>query len=191
MSKMSGYQKLAELMTKHSEVATFKRFDFLNTLNILYMQAELVHLEEELRDSMREDLESGNSMLSESSNEACTSANVHRGEDTDTANTSNDGQAEATMEMRPLSNLRMGFTTEYSGINERVESGRDWLFLANTNKSSTWGIMLKTRDKLQEYSPAPPKIFSIYLLKLFQMIRYCSIRNLKLSILQIPVTSTS
>lgn len=188
---MSGYQKLAELMTKHSEAATFKRFDFLNTLNILYMQAELVHLEEELRDSMREDLESGNSMLYESSNEACTSANVHRGEDMDTANTSNDGQAEATMEMRPLSNLRMGFTTEYSGINERVESGRDWLFLANTNKSSTWGIMLKTRDKLKEYSPAPPKIFSIYLLKLFQMIRYCSIRNLKLSILQIPVTSTS
>jgi hypothetical protein len=157
MSKMSGYKKLAELMTKHSEVATFKRFDFLNTLNILYMQAELVHLEEEVRDSMREDLESGNSLLSESSNEACTSADVHRGEDMDTADTSNEGQAEATMEMRPLSDLRMGSTTEYSGINERVESGRDWLFLANTNKSSTWGIMLKIRDKLKEYSPAPPK----------------------------------
>jgi hypothetical protein len=68
---MSGYQKLAEQMTKHSEVSTFKRFDLLNTLNILYLQAELVHLKEELRDSMREDLKPRNPMLSESSNETC------------------------------------------------------------------------------------------------------------------------
>lgn len=73
MSNMSGYQKLAELMTKPFEVATFKRFDSLNTLNILYLQAELVHLEEQLRDSMREDLESGHPILSGSSNETCSS----------------------------------------------------------------------------------------------------------------------
>lgn len=154
---MSGYQKLAELMTKHSEVATFKRFDFLNTLDILYLQAELVHLEEKLRDSMREDLESGNSMFSESSNETCSAVDVHRGEDMESADISNEGQAEATVEKKPPSNLGMGFASEYYGINERVESGRDWLFLANTNKSSTWGIMLKARDKLKEYSPAPQK----------------------------------
>ncbi|KAE9367123.1 hypothetical protein N431DRAFT_350598 [Stipitochalara longipes BDJ] len=65
---MSGYERLAGLMTKHSEVATFQRFDFLNTLNILYLQAELVHLEQELRDSMREDLESGNNHPSQTPN---------------------------------------------------------------------------------------------------------------------------
>jgi hypothetical protein len=57
----------------------------------------------------------------------------------------------------PLSNLRMGFATKYSEINERVESGRDWLFVVHLNNRSTWGIMLKTRDKLKECSPAPQK----------------------------------
>jgi hypothetical protein len=137
MSMMPGYQKLAELMTKHYEVSTFKRFDLLNTLNILYLQAELVHLKKELRDSMREDPESGNPMFSESSNETCSSVDVHRREDMESANTANKEQAETTMEKWSLSNLRIVFATEYSGINEGVVSGRDWLFLANINKRST------------------------------------------------------
>jgi hypothetical protein len=108
-------------MTKHSEVVTFKRFDLLNTVNILNLQNELVHLKEELRDSMREDFESGNSMLLEYSNEACSSVDVHRGEDMESAITPTEGQAEATIKKRSRSNLRMGFATGYSGINERVE----------------------------------------------------------------------
>jgi hypothetical protein len=87
------------------------------------------------------------------------------------ASTSNEGKSRSYVEKMPLSNLRMGFATEYSGINERVESGRDWLFVVYINKRSTWGIMLKTRDKLKECSPAPQKLFNLYLLKYFQMIR--------------------
>ena len=57
---MTGYQKLADIMTKHAQVATFQRFDFLNTLNILYLQAEHVRLEHDLRENVRDDIESGN-----------------------------------------------------------------------------------------------------------------------------------
>jgi hypothetical protein len=39
-------------MTKHGEVAMLKRFDFLNNLNLLYLQAELVHLEQETKDHL-------------------------------------------------------------------------------------------------------------------------------------------
>ena len=55
---MVGHQKLAELMAKHSEVAIFERFDFLNAINLLYLQAELVELEIELKASMKDDLDS-------------------------------------------------------------------------------------------------------------------------------------
>jgi hypothetical protein len=55
---MVGHQKIAELMAKHSEVAIFERFDFLNIINLVYLQAELVELEIELKASMKDDLDS-------------------------------------------------------------------------------------------------------------------------------------
>jgi len=57
-STMVGHQKIAELMAKHSEVAIFERFDFLNIINLVYLQAELVELEIELKASMKDDLDS-------------------------------------------------------------------------------------------------------------------------------------
>lgn len=45
----SGYPKIAVQMGLMPEVAIFRRFGFLNAQNILYMQAELVSLEERLR----------------------------------------------------------------------------------------------------------------------------------------------
>ncbi|GME63323.1 hypothetical protein GTA08_BOTSDO09333 [Neofusicoccum parvum] len=45
----SGYPKIAVQMGLMPEVAIFRRFGFLNAQNILYMQAELVCLEERLR----------------------------------------------------------------------------------------------------------------------------------------------
>jgi hypothetical protein len=56
---MEGYEKLAAFMASHQEFAVFQRFDFLNTLNILYLQAELVEFEAELKRCMKQDLESG------------------------------------------------------------------------------------------------------------------------------------
>jgi hypothetical protein len=163
---MSGYEKLAGLMTKHSEVATFQRFDFLNTLNILYLQAELVHLEKDLKDSMREDLESGNHVGPESANE--TGSHNVPAQDVKLTNDSSNADAECNMGRRPLSDIEMRSISENSRIDERVESGRDWFFLANTDESTTWKIALKTRDKLKEYS-SPPLVteFNIALLKVF------------------------
>lgn len=52
-----GYGKMAELMSSHDEFAILRRFRHLNMKNLLYLQAEIAHLEEELgeladRDSM-------------------------------------------------------------------------------------------------------------------------------------------
>jgi len=163
---MSGYEKLAGLMTKHSEVATFQRFDFLNTLNILYLQAELIHLEQELRDSMREDLESGNNVAPEITAETGSFVDVREEEDIESAHNADNGEVEDDIEKRQLSQVESRSVSGGYEINERVESGRDWYFLANMDNSPTWEIMLKTRDKLKEYSSTQLKPeFRITLLK--------------------------
>jgi len=46
---MEGYSKIASLMSHHDELAIFRRFGTLNLQNLLYLQAELTHLEEDLR----------------------------------------------------------------------------------------------------------------------------------------------
>ena len=46
---MEGYPKLASLMGACPEVAILRRFGSLNARNLLYLQAELVALEETLR----------------------------------------------------------------------------------------------------------------------------------------------
>lgn len=48
-SPVPGYPKLAQYMGLYSEYAIFRRFSSLNCQNLLYLQAELVHLEEKLR----------------------------------------------------------------------------------------------------------------------------------------------
>lgn len=152
---MSGYKKVAGLMTKHSEVATFQRFDFLNTLNILYLQAELVHLGRELKHSMRQDLESDNRSLSEPRNEAGSFVDMPGG-DIESANSLN-AEAEGSLEKNPLSNVDFESSSQEFQINERVKSARNWVVLAHTDKTPTWGIMLKTREKLKEYSTSSPE----------------------------------
>lgn len=52
---MEGYDKLASLIGSHHELAIFRNFGALNAKNILYMQAELVHLESQLSDIVLED----------------------------------------------------------------------------------------------------------------------------------------
>ncbi|KAI4221217.1 MAG: hypothetical protein L6R40_008646 [Gallowayella cf. fulva] len=52
---MANYNKLATLMGDHQEMATFRRFKRLNAKSLLYMQAEIVHLESELGNIESED----------------------------------------------------------------------------------------------------------------------------------------
>ena len=54
-TKPKGYHKLAALMGPNTEVAIFRRFGALNTLNLLGLQSELVDLEAQLSDISRED----------------------------------------------------------------------------------------------------------------------------------------
>ncbi len=45
---MEGYPTIAQIMSNHDELAIFRRFTELNVLNLLYSQAEIIHLEAEL-----------------------------------------------------------------------------------------------------------------------------------------------
>ncbi len=54
-----GYHKLASMMGLFPDVAIFKRFSTLNVKNILYLQAELAHLENDLDLAAQEDALSG------------------------------------------------------------------------------------------------------------------------------------
>jgi hypothetical protein len=47
---MDGYAKIGKLMGRKVEYAIFRRFRDLNVQNVLYLQAELTHLERELDD---------------------------------------------------------------------------------------------------------------------------------------------
>ena len=52
---MEGYAKIASIMGSHPEVAILRRFGALNAQNLLYLQAELVALEQDLRAISAED----------------------------------------------------------------------------------------------------------------------------------------
>jgi hypothetical protein len=55
---MAGYPELSALMGSYPEIAIFRRFMTLNMRNVLYLQAELIHLEQELSDICAEDKQS-------------------------------------------------------------------------------------------------------------------------------------
>lgn len=54
-----GYAKLSSLMSTDSEFAIFRKFGALNAQNLLYYQAELMGLENDLRVTASEDQNSG------------------------------------------------------------------------------------------------------------------------------------
>jgi hypothetical protein len=45
-STIEGYPQISQVMSQNKELAIVRRFGNLNMLNILHMQAELMHLEE-------------------------------------------------------------------------------------------------------------------------------------------------
>ncbi|KAF2685148.1 hypothetical protein K458DRAFT_486793 [Lentithecium fluviatile CBS 122367] len=54
-NKMSGYPRLAIYQSKYQEYAIFRKFSKLNMLNLLYLQAEIKHLEAEMEITMEDD----------------------------------------------------------------------------------------------------------------------------------------
>lgn len=54
-SRLKGYPMLASQMETQPEMALFRRFGALNAQNLLYLQAELVSLEQELSKQQLED----------------------------------------------------------------------------------------------------------------------------------------
>jgi hypothetical protein len=56
---MEGYAKIAWRMSMNPDLVLFRRFQALNAQNLLYLQAELVHLEYSLREQAAADSLSG------------------------------------------------------------------------------------------------------------------------------------
>jgi hypothetical protein len=56
---MEGYAKIAELMGRHPELAIIRKFKTANLQNLLYLQAEITYLEEELRQIEIRDIRHG------------------------------------------------------------------------------------------------------------------------------------
>ncbi|KAI4164254.1 MAG: hypothetical protein LQ342_002219 [Letrouitia transgressa] len=56
---MANYSTLSNIIATHGDAAIFRRFTPLNVKNLLYMQAELIHLDAELRIIETEDRNSG------------------------------------------------------------------------------------------------------------------------------------
>jgi hypothetical protein len=61
---MDGYAKIARLMANHHEMATFRGFEAIGFQNLLYLQAELVYLQDELQELVKADKESGHPIKS-------------------------------------------------------------------------------------------------------------------------------
>jgi hypothetical protein len=61
---VNGYPKLARYIGASPEVAIFRRFGALNAQNLLYLQAELVHLEKKLYELEERDSQSSEGMKS-------------------------------------------------------------------------------------------------------------------------------
>ena len=56
---MDGYAKIARLMANHHEMAIFRGFEALAFQNLLYLQAELVYLQDEHQEVAKADKKSG------------------------------------------------------------------------------------------------------------------------------------
>jgi hypothetical protein len=52
---MDGYAKIAHLMGRHTELGIFRRFGALNFQNLLYLQAKLTRLENDLKQLVQRD----------------------------------------------------------------------------------------------------------------------------------------
>src|SRR5271156_5469960 len=57
---MEGYAKIASRVAAHPELGIYRRFGALNAQNILYLQAELHELEQELQQYAAEDAAAAN-----------------------------------------------------------------------------------------------------------------------------------
>jgi hypothetical protein len=53
--EVTGYEKLARFMGTYPQLAIFRRFGALNLQNVLYLQAEIASLEQELQQIVAED----------------------------------------------------------------------------------------------------------------------------------------
>jgi hypothetical protein len=56
---MEGYAKVAQLMGRHPELAIIRKFKRANLQNLLYLQAEITFIEEELRQIENRDIRHG------------------------------------------------------------------------------------------------------------------------------------
>lgn len=181
---MTGYEKVANFMIDHEEMAVFKRFKFLNILDALYRQAELEHLEVEMKGYMKAGFPPGGSEASDSEEElsdgesechvrdsgvsgitACDGDTIAENSSTGGDATDIQTNGTATSQDTPSSNGQAN-NIQMQSLSMRSSTpppspppiaATDWWCLANEDgNKDAWNTMLTARQKLKEYSPSAP-----------------------------------
>jgi hypothetical protein len=78
---MAGYDKLAQLIADHPSLGIYRKFGLLSSKMLLYMQAELVNLENELNILIQDDHEEDEKASFRVSWKAMSSASCENGGD--------------------------------------------------------------------------------------------------------------
>ncbi|MCJ1269864.1 hypothetical protein MMC22_009757 [Lobaria immixta] len=116
---MGNYTRLAALIGNHEELALFRRFAALNAKSLLYMQAELVHLEAELENIANEDSYSGHGEKD--------SFEVSFSKLKDSCGTENDLQWRRVLEIRHKLKEYNNALLQYSGIQKYEKPNKRYL----------------------------------------------------------------
>jgi hypothetical protein len=59
LESMTGYNELADVFGEYEDLAMFRCLSALTAKNLLYMQAELLHLERQLKSQIKADFKAG------------------------------------------------------------------------------------------------------------------------------------
>ncbi|CAG8953422.1 hypothetical protein HYFRA_00010171 [Hymenoscyphus fraxineus] len=162
---MSGYEKVANFMTNHDEMAVFKRFKFLNNLNALYLQAELENLEGDMKGYMKAGFPPGTSDSDEESlpkhgdsDDVDIADSAVSGIDicdaSSTTSVTTQGQTitsqNTTSVIGSPGSIQLQNRSPTSPPSKAVV---DWWYLANQDENQdAWNTMLTARQKLKEYN---------------------------------------
>lgn len=140
----AGHPRLAELMSGRPQMWIYRRFGYLNSQNLLYMQAELMGLETELKKLQRQDAketsEQGHSRDPNGLLRARNWTELSKPISTDSSKSGTGGNEENSPSLG----------TSYSGHTRYDE----WCCGERSphEHCRQWNLALKIRDKLQRYS---------------------------------------
>jgi hypothetical protein len=178
----TGYDKVAAFMATHKDMAIFERFEYMNTINLLTLQAEIKGYEEEIREALGVEEVSldeygvHQSDIDEQGIQGRQAMEMERNSSTPVFDDNRSGEVRQRQRVNRRSsigtnhgsateNVRVTLTSKPCGMDSAYENNdeeyvlkgidprRDWYFLQTMESTnSVWETILVAREKLKEYS---------------------------------------